>query len=489
MTLRARLTAAFLVVVLGPLILGAVFVGGTVSSVGRSRSAERLEFAESAARVTLDALCQRLRATAEAAAALSQGGRSLVAQRLVMEGRAAGVRIVDVGGTTTDSAGSLPEPWAYCGAESTGHGEMKALVARVPVLDQSEQRLGEVIAAEPLDLAFLNRFGRATGAGVTLLDGRGLSTVPERLRGEVAPAVSRADGDTIETGGGLYVRMIRDARPLPLVLSVEHSDPHGLYAALLAVVISAGLVSVFAAWSLARSTTRPVSELAHAADRVAAGDLDARVPVRGGDEVGRLAATFNRMTKEMQGYVTALTASRDQLREAMRLSRTDPLTGLANYRHLEESLRLEVDRTSRLGLPLVIAVLDLDRFKEVNDSHGHPAGDAVLVEVARRLEREIREVDRAFRQGGEEFVLLLPETDLAGGVAVAERLGSALRDSAVLIEPSGIAIKVTVSIGLAVYPEHGETGTSVLAAADDALYAAKAAGRDTYAIARGGTPG
>ncbi|WP_412541618.1 diguanylate cyclase [Longispora sp. K20-0274] len=486
MTLRARLTAAFLAVVLGPVLLGAVFVGGAVAAVGRSRSAERLELADSTARTTIEALCVKLRSAAESAAVQSNGGRTKgVAGQLVTSDRAAGVRILDPGGETLDSSGELPEPWSVCGAaDPQAHGSLESLVAWVPIRDSTGTSLGTAIAAEPLDQAFVGRLAAATGVGVTLLDDRGLSTARERQRPEIR-AVTRVGG-TVETPGGLYVHRLSGAHQLPLALFVEHSDPQGLYAALFGIVAVAGLLSVVAAWMLARSTTRPLVELARAADRVADGDLDARVPVRGDDELGRLATAFNRMTRETQGYVAALTASRDQLREAMRLSRTDPLTGLANYRHLEESLRWEVEKTTRYARPLAVIALDLDLFKEVNDTYGHPAGDAVLVEVSRRLEGEIRDMDRAFRQGGEEFVLLLPETDLAGAVSVAERLGSALRDSAVLVEPAGHAIKVTVSIGVAVYPEHGDTGPKVLAAADDALYAAKAAGRDTYRIARGG---
>jgi diguanylate cyclase (GGDEF)-like protein len=484
-TLRARLTAAFLIVVLGPVLLGAVFVGVTVSTVGRSRSAERLELAETTTRTTLDALCLTLRATAESAAALSGGSRFAdVANQFAATSRVSGIRFLDVNGTVLGAAGSLPEPWAECGVDGDGTGEARALISRVPILDQVNRPLGTVIAAEPLDQKFVNRLAAATGVSITLLDGRGLTTAPKRWR----PDILTVDkiGRTVEIPSGLYVRRLGGAHQLPIALSVEHSDPHGLYAILIGVIAITAVLSIVAAWSLARSTTRPLAELARAADRVADGHLDARVPVRAADEVGRLATTFNRMTREMQGYVAALTASRDQLHEAMRLSRTDPLTGLANYRHLEETLRWEVERSARYAKPLAVIALDLDLFKEVNDSYGHPTGDAVLVEVARRLEREIRDVDRAFRQGGEEFVVLLPETDLAGGITVAERLGAALRDTAVIVEPGDLAIKVTVSIGIAMYPEHGDTGAKLLAAADDALYAAKAAGRDTYRIARGG---
>jgi diguanylate cyclase (GGDEF)-like protein len=200
--------------------------------------------------------------------------------------------------------------------------------------------------------------------------------------------------------------------------------------------------------------------------------------------------------------------------EAQRLSHTDPLTGLYNYRMLTESMRREVERASRFGHRLAVLVLDLDRFKEVNDSHGHAAGDAVLAEFARRLRGEIREVDLAFRQGGEEFVLLLPETDATGGVTVARRLCDAVRATPMLVPRSfqaaavasggglelpsagwnpgpgaprraGLArrVPVTVSVGVAVFPDHGGTGAAVLQAADEALYAAKSDGRDTCRVA------
>ena len=180
--------------------------------------------------------------------------------------------------------------------------------------------------------------------------------------------------------------------------------------------------------------------------------------------------------------------------EAQRLSLTDPLTGLWNYRYLKESIRREVERASRFGRMLSVLALDLDRFKEVNDGYGHAAGDAVLAEFAQRIRGALREVDLAFRQGGEEFVVLLPETDARGAATVAERLGAAVRETAIAIKPhlgalapARALLSVTVSIGVAVYPHHATTGSRVLDAADGALYAAKAAGRDTFRVAAVGT--
>ena len=119
--------------------------------------------------------------------------------------------------------------------------------------------------------------------------------------------------------------------------------------------------------------------------------------------------------------------------EAQRLSHTDALTSLYNYRTLKDSLRREVERASRFGHRLCVLALDLDRFKQVNDSYGHAAGDVVLVEFARRVRSVIREVDLAFRRGGEEFVVLLPETDAPGGIVVAERLAAAIRSVSIAV--------------------------------------------------------
>jgi diguanylate cyclase (GGDEF)-like protein len=169
------------------------------------------------------------------------------------------------------------------------------------------------------------------------------------------------------------------------------------------------------------------------------------------------------------------------LQETQRLSVTDALTGLGNRRALAEHLHREIERAGRFGRTFGVLALDLDHFKEINDSHGHRVGDGVLVELAARIRGVIREVDLAFRQGGEEFVVLLPETDIAGSLTAARRIGDAVRDTPFARDDEAIA--VTVSAGVAVFPRHARTGEDLLEAADQALYAAKAAGRDTFVLA------
>jgi diguanylate cyclase (GGDEF)-like protein len=704
-TLRTRLTAAFLAVVLGPVLLGAVFVGGTVAAVGQDRSEHRLELAASAIRSSVAALCQQLHATAETVAWQPPDQRATVATELAGRDLVTELRIVGMDGAAgsgdpVETAGEeVPPPWADCDSppaprggappppkagdadEAAGTTRYEAICARVAMPDGD----GEVWALARLDTALVERLAAAAGADVTLVGADPPTPVfstDEEARSTVEVARSLAPGEAGESADGRWVRRLdpTEGQPLPLVLSASRTNLRGLYALLTGLVVLAGLLAVVAAWRLARSTTEPLAELARAADQVADGDLGVRVPVRGGDEAGRLATTFNRMTHRMQSYVQALTASRDQLRrqlgvlgdtlssthdldrilrvilrtavaatgagsgavllideetgvlvghtitrtengeasltvplgggllgavavtgeprhgrvgdddgpvldraepacqtyvvvpisapvrperpsagspglggvltapwpapptvrgvlalydrlggdefddtdlvtlrtfagqaavavdnvrtheEAQRLSMTDPLTGLWNYRSLKESLHREVERATRYHRPLAVLTLDLDRFKDINDAYGHPAGDAVLAEFAVRLRSAIREVDLAFRHGGEEFVMLLPETDGHGARALAQRLGAAVRDDPVVIaarrggdvasaavlaglDAGQVPVRVTVSIGIAVFPDHALNPDGLLDAADDALYAAKAAGRDTYRVA------
>ena len=128
-------------------------------------------------------------------------------------------------------------------------------------------------------------------------------------------------------------------------------------------------------------------------------------------------------------------------------------------------------------------MLDLDLFKSVNDVHGHQVGNAVLVEVAERLRAEIREVDVVARYGGEEFAVILPESDIEGAGHTAERICNAMRARPFAV--GGLELTVTVSIGVAVFPRHGKAPGALVRAADEALYAAKAAGRDQWRTAAG----
>jgi diguanylate cyclase (GGDEF)-like protein len=167
--------------------------------------------------------------------------------------------------------------------------------------------------------------------------------------------------------------------------------------------------------------------------------------------------------------------------EAQRLSVTDGLTGLTNYRAFQQVLAREVERAVRFHRSLSVLMLDLDMFKQVNDAHGHQVGDAVLVQVAERIREEVRDVDVVGRYGGEEFVVVLPETDLEGARHLADRICDKVRSTP--IRTSAGDLTVTVSMGVAVYPQHGDTPSSLVRAADRALYDAKGDGRDRWRVA------
>jgi diguanylate cyclase (GGDEF)-like protein len=159
----------------------------------------------------------------------------------------------------------------------------------------------------------------------------------------------------------------------------------------------------------------------------------------------------------------------------------DPLTQLRNRRAFEQIFTAEASRFERYGRPLALLMVDLDHFKIVNDRFGHEAGDEVLRRVARIVEACIRDVDTAARLGGEEFVVLMPETALAAAIDAAERIRQAI--AATVIEWRGSRIPVHASIGVSAAPERVASTSSLIASADAALYQAKAGGRDQVVAA------
>jgi two-component system cell cycle response regulator len=166
---------------------------------------------------------------------------------------------------------------------------------------------------------------------------------------------------------------------------------------------------------------------------------------------------------------------------------TDVLTGWHNRRYLQVRLKEELARARRDGSNLVCLMIDIDRFKRVNDSHGHAAGDDVLCELAQRIESQVRASDIAARYGGEEFVVLLPNTDCDSGVLLAERIRKSIASTPIELRYDG-SVTITASVGIAcIVPDPQDEdfktlGDALIARADVALYAAKAAGRDQVAV-------
>lgn len=253
-----------------------------------------------------------------------------------------------------------------------------------------------------------------------------------------------------------------------------------------------------ACWALRRGQTFPVSEASRGlvCDHVAAGCevpparcicqpliaqnnlLGLLYREAGEDGCDASAQQLATMLAEQVSLAIANIELREQLRsQALR----DPLTGLHNRRFLEEALTRETARSTRSGKPLALAILDLDNFKHINDTRSHEAGDAVLRGMGEILRRTLRKSDIAGRYGGEEFLVLLPESDLDAARTCMTNLLHAVR--AMRVPWSGGMLEgVTASIGLAVLPLHVDRGEALIAAADAALYQAKGQGRDRVAV-------
>ena len=250
----------------------------------------------------------------------------------------------------------------------------------------------------------------------------------------------------------------------------------------LLVIVLVLLVMALTAYRLGLLIVGPLERLAHGAAIVGTGDLEVDLPRTDRGEVGALTAVFNNMVARLREGREALARSNAALvsknAELERLSVTDGLTGLMNHRALTQRLADEAVRSQRTERPFVFMMADVDHFKQYNDQFGHPAGDEVLKRVATILREATRDVDCAARYGGEEFALLLPETDGAGGLEVAERI----RQHVAAAEFPGR--KITLSIGLAEFPRDSADASALISLADQALYAAKQAGRNQVVTSR-----
>jgi two-component system cell cycle response regulator len=169
---------------------------------------------------------------------------------------------------------------------------------------------------------------------------------------------------------------------------------------------------------------------------------------------------------------------RDNVQISIEMAITDALTGLFNRRYMENHLGTLVEQATARGKPLALLALDIDHFKSINDTHGHDAGDDVLRDFALRIKRSIRGIDLACRCGGEEFIIVMPETDMAVAASVAERLRRRIATEPFAVSEGTRTIPVTLSIGIATLRERDDTPAGLLKRADQALYRAKRDGRN-----------
>jgi diguanylate cyclase (GGDEF)-like protein len=228
-----------------------------------------------------------------------------------------------------------------------------------------------------------------------------------------------------------------------------------------AIALTGLLLFVAGSVMVSRAIARPVHALAVAAKRIEDGDYAAATTqVRSVLEIEVLARSIEQMRKAVS----------EREERILRLAYHDALTGLANRPRLMDRLEQLIAISKRSQQPVSVLLMDLDRFKYVNDALGHQHGDVVLQEVARRLSTLLRDSDTVARLGGDEFAVLLPNTTSVAAEAVAARVATALEQP---IEIAGQNVDVGASVGIATYPEHGADATALLREADVAMYAAK----------------
>ena len=193
---------------------------------------------------------------------------------------------------------------------------------------------------------------------------------------------------------------------------------------------------------------------------------------------GALDAAVSQRVRDSVSQAAPVLANLRNLALAEQRAATDSLTGLPNKRMVGDTIKRLLAAADRTATPLSLLMLDLDHFRDINERFGHPVGDQALASVGTALRSALRESDFAGRNGGEEFVVVLPDTDLAGAVRTAEKIRAAVAQ----VTLPGVDLKVTTSIGVAVYPDHATNADRLERSADSALYVAKRSGRDRVEI-------
>jgi diguanylate cyclase (GGDEF)-like protein len=420
--------------------------------------------------------------------------------------------VVDSAGTMVTAAhpgievAEIPEDAAFRDALTRGiasadivwRGDAFELRSVHPVHDQGEV-IGAVMAANWLDETWLDGIREETNlhaaflyeASVIASTSTAFDRVDSRAIFQVKAlppteaGTSRDSGDFVrwpvdlegEPHDAVFcpLRLETDRAHLgTLVLLVSAAPMQQALTSARTAMLGSGLVGLLAAMVLAAifavGLSRPIRLLADAAMAMRAGNLSRRTGLKRRDEIGQLSRAFDAMAESLQKHVESIRA----------LAVTDELTGLANRRRFDEELQREITRHARFGSSLCLLFLDIDHFKQVNDTHGHPEGDVVLKDIADVLRRCVRAVDLPARYGGEEFAVVLPNTSLDAATIVAGRIREAVEAEAL---GSRDHLHVTISGGVAAYPDEATSSEALHDIADARLYRAKEAGRNRVVAA------
>lgn len=407
------------------------------------------------------------------------------------------VNVLDAKGTEVASVGGIipvQKAAVEVGLDServsffTRDGNEIWLTSIAPVCSKEGEPVALVLAGNKIDKAFLDTIRSKTGAEIVVdydsyLVGSSTAAVDasikhsrkeeglketndlvieESLLHQVPFAVSHID---IRTTGDSKITVYA-LRPTRSSDEVKRSNA----TAILFINLAAVLVLLVATYIIGRSISKPLEVISKRARMIADGDYMQRIDYAGIEEIDELATSFNIMSK-------ALDENRKELEKR---ANTDGLTGLFNHRYFQDALTHELSRSERYNHPLSLVVADIDDFKKINDTFGHKKGDLALKSLANSIANSVREFDIPCRIGGEEFVIILPETPSEEALAVAERLRMDIISTP--IEDIG---QITVSLGVATFPEHATDKDSLIESADAAMYKAKRQGKNRALIYNG----
>jgi diguanylate cyclase (GGDEF)-like protein len=346
-----------------------------------------------------------------------------------------------------------------------------------PVRSSSNRPLGNLEVSVIDAPSYARRVKELTGLDTVVRNGRAVmaSTLPA-LGGRDVPR----DGGEIRIGGrdlravsfidpGAFPGQHLRVSTLREIGSTSANIRDGRITAA-SILVGFFLIAIACAVLVSRMLQEQIAGFLAAARQVAAGNFKAKVKITGNDEFAELGNEFNKMSKELER----------RLGESL----TDELTQLPNRRALDQALADEIERYKRSGAELGLVLLDLDKFKQINDEYGHPQGDLVLQEVAKVLAATSREIDHPARYGGEEFAVVVPGTDLEGTYVFAERVRDTMQALCIPRVDGRGTLSVTASFGVATLPESAADGAALIKAADDALFEAKRTGRNKTVRAR-----
>lgn len=269
-------------------------------------------------------------------------------------------------------------------------------------------------------------------------------------------------------------------------VEIAFADSHTAMVQVMGIGLLAAAFAGLIAWFAAGRISNHLSTIATAAHDVESGLPGASIPLlESSTEVLSLATALNRMTRrlitlneQMEDKVKLRTQELEAAnRELDRQSRSDHLTGVLNRRGFEAQLKIALSSARRRNSPISVIMVDLDHFKQVNDTHGHEAGDQVIRHLSDTLRQRVRDSDIVARMGGEEFIVMLPDTDAKGAQILAEELVKV-----VALRPAPVAGKVTISAGVSQLDMKQEDLAEMLKGADEALYVAKRSGRNQAVV-------